>query len=169
MHHDDASEKFTPWYKSFYAWMIWGLLGLSVIANSVMTLYFFQHKPAEVNHQWYQEGIMSHYQKTDVQQAKAQGISALMHVDNLSKQVTITLQGKGISDYKALTLLLEHPSDQTQDQYVYLFAKDKNSYRGKFHHMIDGKRYLLIQPSNHQWQLALTGMFSTSKSIDLKA
>ncbi len=150
----NSNEAIAPWYKQPWLWFILSpLIAVFIYGTSYLTLSIVTHDGV-VKEDHYKVARGYYKDSTRFEQAKQQGISASLMVDNLTGDLVLKLSGETEKKYDTLALELIHPTHQKYDKSITLQSiADTPVYRGNLPGPIKGKRYAMLSAGEDGWQI----------------
>ncbi len=107
-----------PWYKYFWPWFVLGIVFWTLMSASGM-LYFAYKDPYSIVADSNKVGKIITSDSKSSQMAQDLGIKALVTREPSNFKIVLTPEGYA-NDYKNLTLMIVHPTDQNKDKVLKL-------------------------------------------------
>lgn len=144
-----SNEPFTPWYREPWPWLIIGLLSVTFVWGSYRIYYAFKVQDSVVVDDYYKNGKSINQDLTRDQNAREQGISASLLIDELLGEVRVEVQGQLQHWPDTLQLRLLSPVFADRDATVSLrrsVSKDSEViYVGQLDRGVSGRTYVQLE------------------------
>ena len=182
----DLKETFTHWYREPWAWYIVSILLVTFAWGGVQLYTAFTYKDSVVIDDYYKYGKAINQDLTRENNARKQGISGVLMIDELIGEVRVYMEGKPDDWPQKLRLKFLSPVFADKDKAITLtrsFGRnntitDKSPvYVGQLDEMISGRYYLQLETRNEfipevgyesGWKITQEAKVSPGVSIKLK-
>ena len=143
-----------PWYRQFWPWVIFGLPASVVVASFVTLGIALKHPDSVVKDDFHREGFTVNRDLAAQRLATALAVSAELHVDTATTDISIRLKGDFSSPPKQLKLLFVHPNVEKFDFDVRLYNAGNGLYIGELQKAPAGRWNLQLGAVGQQdWRL----------------
>ncbi|MFT6430068.1 MAG: hypothetical protein ACJAXR_003100 [Halopseudomonas sp.] len=153
MHENDIE----PWYKQFWPWFLIGLLGLSVTVGLSLLFISFVYQDSMVRDNYYKEGRAINMHLGRDQMARDLSLVATFTIDDLTGEISLTLNGDLEVYPEILQFDLISPSHSDRDRAIALNRVAANEYAGQMPQRIQGRNYIDLsdpaRPGEAGWRL----------------
>tara|TARA_R110001592_G_scaffold363357_1_gene685108 strand:+ start:14147 stop:14659 length:513 start_codon:yes stop_codon:yes gene_type:complete len=153
MHENDIE----PWYKQFWPWFLIGLLGLSVTVGLSLLFISFAYQDSMVRDNYYKEGRAINMHLGRDQLARDLSLVATFTIDDLTGEISLTLNGDLEVYPEILQFDLISPSHSDRDRAIALNRVAANEYAGQMPQRIQGRNYIDLsdpaRPGEAGWRL----------------
>jgi hypothetical protein len=150
-----SEERQSPWYKQTWLWFVLAPLIAVMIYAPIFIYLAVTTSDGIVKEDYYKvaRGLNIDHSREDA--AREMGIQGRMMLDGLTGDVQIKLDSNtSLPDELQLSLI--HPTHQKYDQVLRLRAVDRQGlYSGNLQGQLLGKRYVILEPLDQQWQIRL--------------
>ena len=155
----------TSWYKEPWAWLVFILPAIAVIA-SITTYFIANHEPDSlVIGDYYKRGKAINFEISKIKLAQKLGMQfALKLTDN-----ELVIKPTGIEkEFPLLNVNFYHPTLANKDFYLALTADANNNFRHHFKTPISGKWRITLSSFKHNWRIEKVIHLPQSNFIDIK-
>lgn len=156
-----------PWYRQFWPWFLIALPAVAIFASAMLIWKSTEYPVDLVNDDYYKDGLAINRTLDKDHFARQLGLSAAVHVDPDSGEITATVHSDKPMPPAALELELVHPMIPAKDHSVMLAAMGHGRFVGRT--STAGHRwYLRLRGAvdGRQWQLK--GQIDLSRSDDAR-
>jgi hypothetical protein len=166
--HDNDIE---PWYKQFWPWFLIGLLGLSVIVGLSLLFVSIAFKDSMVRDNYYKEGRAINMHLGRDQMARDLSLVANFAIDDLTGEISLTLNGDLEVYPTILQFDLISPSHSNRDRVIALNRVTANEYAGQMPERIEGRHYIDLSDPGRTgeagWRLTDEIILATDRTYQL--
>lgn len=143
-----------PWYRQFWPWFLIALPAVAIFASSMLIWKSTEYPVDLVNDDYYKDGLAINQTLDKDRFAHRLGLTAAVHVDPGSGEVTATLSSDKPMPPGALELEFVHPMIPSRDHTVMLATQGHGHYVGRTS-THGGRWYLRLRGmvEGRQWQL----------------
>ena len=150
MNSAPSMEHNPPWWKERMVWLIIGL-PLSAVVAGIATVFIAAHDPDDmVKAEYVKSGMAVVAPRDALDTAARMGLSAAVAYHAGLLEIRVAHQDK-LGD--ALNLTLVHPTQEKLDLQIPLMAAGQGKYQAQVELTGQGKRHLILEPSDHVWRL----------------
>lgn len=164
-----AATAHSPWYQHLWPWIIIAALGTSVAMTLTMVTIAVQHPDNLVSDNYYEAGKGINRSLDRELLAEELGARATVHLDELTGEVDLRLQGR--SQPETLEFNLISPTQPEKDRKVTLRRSDAEPgrYVGTLVDIVQGRRFveLLGQQAGQTWRLFEEEQVSSGRPLQL--
>ncbi len=166
MQNERFTMKKTSWYKEPWAWLIFILPAIAVVA-SITTFFIATNEPDSlVVGDYYKKGKAINLELSKIKQAQKLGIKFALKLSNNE----LIIKPTGIEkQFPVLNVNFYHPTLAEKDFYLALTADGNGDFRYHFDHEITGKWLITFTPFENHWKIEKTVHLPQSGFIDIKA
>lgn len=150
-----SEEHQSPWYKQTWLWFVLAPL-IAVIVYTPFFIYMaVTTSDGIVKEDYYKVARGLNIDHSREQAARQLGIQGQLLLDSDTGDVQLQLDSNTtLPDELQLSLI--HPTHQKYDQVLRLRAVDHQGlYSGNLQAQLQGKRYVILEPLDGQWQIRL--------------
>jgi len=155
----------TSWYKEPWAWLVFILPAIAVIA-SITTYFIANHEPDSlVIGDYYKRGKAINFEISKIKLAQKLGMQfALKLTDN-----ELVIKPTGIEkEFPLLNVNFYHPTLANKDFYLALTADANGNFRHHFKTPISGKWRITLSSFKNNWRIEKVIHLPQSNFIDIK-
>jgi uncharacterized protein len=140
----------TSWYKEPWAWLVFILPAVAVIA-SFTTYYIATSNPDSlVIGDYYKKGKAINLEISKIKQAQKLGINFAMQLNSND----LIIRPTGIEkEFPLLNVNFYHPTLAEKDFYLALTADGNGDFRHHFDHPVTGKWRITLSPFENNWRI----------------
>lgn len=150
-----SEERQSPWYKQTWLWFVLAPL-IAVLVYTPFFIYLaVTTSDGIVKEDYYKVARGLNIDHSREQVAQRLGIQGRLLLDGETGDVQLRLDSdEALPDELQLSLI--HPTHQKYDQVLRMRTVDHQGlYSGNLQTQLQGKRYVIIEPLDQQWQLRL--------------
>lgn len=170
MQHD---EIIPPWYKQFWPWFIIGILVFAVVIGLGLLFIALANQDSMVRDNYYKEGRAINMHLGRDQMAEDLRLSSAFTVDDLTGEISLTLDGELEPLPADLQFDLISPSHAERDRTVVLKRVSSNQYAGQLPEAMQGRHYVdlsdPLKPGENGWRLTDEITLSAGQTYRLSA
>ncbi|MCY1293950.1 hypothetical protein D9M68_408340 [compost metagenome] len=147
-------QRTTRWYKNVWPWIIIGMLATSVVLSINLIRLAVDNQDSLVIDNYYEAGKGINRSLDRERLARSLNLRANVHLDDLTGEVSLRLNGDSRPD--SLTLSLISPTQAERDRHIHLIAStEPGRYVGQLTEAIDGRRFveLIGEQDGQTWRL----------------
>lgn len=150
-----SEEHPSPWYRQTWLWFVLAPLIAVLIYAPIFIYLAVSTSDGIVKEDYYKVARGFNIDHSREEAAQARGIQGELLIDSLTGDIQLRLRANSTLP-EELQLSLIHPTHQKYDQVLRLRALDHQGlYSGSLQGPLQGKRYLILEPLDQQWQLRL--------------
>ncbi|SDU11211.1 FixH family protein [Halopseudomonas salegens] len=154
MHTQDSIP---PWYKQFWPWFLIGILAFAVVIGLGLLFIAIANQDSMVRDNYYREGRAINMHLGRDQMARELSLRADFSIDDITGEISLTLDGGLEPLPETLQLDLIAPTQAHKDRKSLLTRISGNQYRGQLDTGVEGRMYIdLSDPQrvgNDGWRL----------------
>lgn len=151
-------ENHAPWYKQTWLWFVLTPLIAVAIYASIFIYLAITTSDGIVKDDYYKIARGYNVDHSREDKAVDLGIGGKLSIDSLTGDIQLKLDSSAPLPSE-LQLSLIHPSHQKYDQVLTLRALDGSGlYSASLQSHLEGKRYIILEPFNQEWQLRIEAM-----------
>lgn len=135
-----------PWYRHAWAWLVFGLLAVSIVGSLVTVFLAYQGRDPLVGEAWYAEGVAINDELARRHEARDQGIRAQIRFESRPDRIRVELTGQGIDDVPHLDLRFGHATNARLDRRVDLARIGPGLYEAVGAPLAPGRFYATLEP-----------------------
>ncbi len=150
MNNPSPAEHNLPWWKERMVWLIIAL-PLSAVLAGITTVFIASHDPDDlVKSEHVKSGMAMVAPRDALENAARMGLSATLAY---SGETVVLRLDSGQVGSGTLNLTLVHPTQAELDQQIPLTAVGQGKYQAQIVLTGQGKRHLILEPTDHIWRL----------------
>lgn len=144
-----------PWYKQPWLWFILAPVIVSIISGSTFLYLSIVSADGIVKDDYYKVARGFNLDTGPQENAARLGLSGDLLIDDVTGDISLSMQGILADDLSQLELELVHPTHQQYDQVITLRrVSGSDRFSGNLQKQLSqGKRYLVLRPASHEWSL----------------
>ncbi len=166
--HDNDIE---PWYKQFWPWFLIGILVFAVVIGLGLLFISIAYQDSMVRDNYYKEGRAINMHLGRDQMARDLSLAATFTIDDLTGEISLTLNGDLEANPSVLQFDLISPSHADRDRVITLNRVAANEYAGQMPERIEGRHYIDLsdpaRPDEAGWRLTDEVTLATDRTYQL--
>tara|TARA_R110000824_G_scaffold211728_2_gene397691 strand:- start:5788 stop:6312 length:525 start_codon:yes stop_codon:yes gene_type:complete len=173
MNDSQHDEIIPPWYKQFWPWFIVGILVFAVVIGLGLLFIALANQDSMVRDNYYTEGRAINMHLGRDQMATQLALSSEFTVDELTGEISLSIDGQLEPLPTDLQLDLISPSHAERDRTVLLKRISGNQYAGQLPEPMQGRHYVdlsdPVKPGDTGWRLTDEITLSAGQTYRLNA
>ena len=154
----------TSWYKEPWAWLVFLLPAIAVVAS--ITTYFIANHKADtlVIGDYYRKGKAINLELSKIKHAQKLGINFVLKLSHNE----LVIKPTGIEkEFPLLKVKFFHPTLANKDFFLTLTADGNGDFRHHFEQAVTGKWRLTLSPFNDNWKIENTIYLPQANFIEI--
>ena len=144
----------SPWYKQPWLWFLLVPLIATVLYSTVFISASLLTSDGLVKDDYYKQAKEIHRDNSKDQIASEMGLIASLRLDTVTGDINLEITSStGTQLPVELILDVIHPTQERQDAAITLRQVQAGIYVGNLTINLLGKKYLILRPLEHNWQL----------------
>jgi len=142
-----------PWYKEFWPWFLLGILAMAVIMGTTTLVLSITSFDGMVVDNYYKKGLAINRVLEQDKAARELGQRARLRIDDVTGDVTVTLEGDARPERLRLALLF--PTQGGRDRHITLRRLRGGHYSGQLPSALRYRWYVQLHPdvADPAWRL----------------
>jgi len=144
----------SPWYKQPWLWFILAPLIATLLYSTVYITAAMVTHDGVVLEEYTKKAKAFHEDTTKTEAARSLGLYGDLRMDLLTGDINLQLNSSTDTELpQSLQLIIGHPTKASLDITVKLRQLKDGYYAGALEAVLKGRRNLILQPADKQWQL----------------
>ena len=160
--------KVTPWYQFRWAWIVFGLPTIVVVASIITFIIAFQTDDGVVTEDYYKKGLAINQDLTRDHKAAKLGLTGEVTVSNNSIELRLTSTQPNGAIGQQLKFTAQNYAAKDQDQTITLLPSGDGIWRGTLAQPIGIGHWQLFIESN-EWRLETDSQGNVTQPLVFKA